>query len=160
MLRFPEYRLLPLGAVFDHYPKTIVDASDAESGELSTRAGDVFIATAWWTAVTAYDLQAAQELRHGRSKPIIYFIQDHEPDFYGWSSRYAAAQQTYTCTAEKIAIVNSEELTQYMIGRYGFDDVYTLPFTVNPVIGEAIEPTIRERHYSGIRPARSAAELF
>jgi lipopolysaccharide biosynthesis protein len=145
MLRFPEYRLLPLGTIFDHYPRTVVDAGDCESGELSIRVGDIFIATAWWTACTAFDLQAAQKRRHGRSNPIIYFIQDHEPDFYGWSSRYAAAQQTYTSSAEKIAIINSEELTQYMVGRYGLDDVYTFPFVINPVIREAIEPTLRER---------------
>jgi hypothetical protein len=145
MLRFPDYRLLPLGAVFDHYPKTVVDARDSESGELSVRAGDIFIATAWWTAVTAYDLQAAQELRHGRSNPIIYFIQDHEPNFYAWSSRYAAAQQTYASIAETIVVINSEELTQYMVDRYAFDDVYTLPYTVNSVVRQAIEPTLRER---------------
>jgi len=145
MLRFPEYRLLPLGAVFDQFPKTIVDAGDDEIGELSLRTDDIFIATAWWTAVTAYDLQAAQALRHGRSNPIVYLIQDHEPDFYGWSSRYAIAQETYTCPAEKIAVINSEELAGYMVSRYRLNDVYTLPFTIDPAIRQAIEPTIRER---------------
>jgi len=145
MARFPDYRLVSIGAVFDRLPKTIVDAGDGESGELSLRSSDIFIATAWWTAVTACDLQAAQRLRHGHSHPVVYLIQDHEPDFYGWSSRYAMAQQTYTCPADRIAIINSEELTEYMVRRYGLEDVYTLPFTINPAIREAIEPMARER---------------
>jgi len=55
------------------------------------------------------------------------------------------AQQTYTCPADRIAIINSEELTEYMVRRYGLEDVYTLPFTINPIIKEAIEPITRER---------------
>jgi lipopolysaccharide biosynthesis protein len=144
MLRFSGYRLLPVGGIFDQFPKTIIDASDAEVGELSLRRGDVFVATAWWTAVTAYELQAAQARRHGHSHPIVYLIQDHEPLFYPSSPRYMTAQQTYTCLAEKIAIINSEELTEFMLNSYRLSDVYTLPFTMNPIIRQAIEPASRE----------------
>jgi hypothetical protein len=145
MLRFPEYRLLPLGAVFDQFSKTVIDAGDGEIGELSIRAGDIFIGTAWWTAVTAYELQSAQRLWHGRHHPIVYLIQDHEPDFYGWSSRYGLAQQTYTHAGEKIAIINSEELANYIVDRYGLNDAYMIPFEINPVVKDAIEPRPRER---------------
>ena len=141
----PRYRLVALDAVDDTLGRVIVDATDTESGELTVRAGDVFVASAWWTAVHAYRLQEAQQRCHGVGRPVVYLIQDHEPDFYGWSSRYGAARQTYATGRPTLALVNSEELARYMSASYGIEDGYVIPFEINPVIACRLQSSPKER---------------
>jgi lipopolysaccharide biosynthesis protein/GT2 family glycosyltransferase len=145
MIGFPGYRRLSLGAIGDDLPRTIVDASDATSGELSVRKNEIFIATAWWTAVNAAVFRQGQALYHGRALPLVYLIQDHEPDFYGWSSQYALAQETYAHAQETIAIVNSEELANYLNARYALKEAYVLRFAINPSIEKTLKLQPRER---------------
>nr|WP_246732843.1 rhamnan synthesis F family protein [Methylobacterium sp. BTF04] len=144
MIGFPEYRLVPIGTK-DDYPKVIVDVTDQESGELSIREGDIFFATAWWTAVVAFDFQKKQKTYFGQEKRVIYLIQDHEPDFYGWSAQYGLAQQTYSHGANMIALINSEELSSFMTGMYQIHDAYVVRFKLNPKIGKSLKPMPRER---------------
>lgn len=144
MIGFPDYCLVPLGGK-DDMPRVIVDMCDQESGELGIRAGDVFLATAWWTAVVAFDFQTRQRSYFGHAHRVVYLIQDHEPDFYGWSTQYGLAQQTYSHGKDMIALINSEELSSFMTRTYDIQDAYVVRFKINPTIARSLKPLPRER---------------
>ncbi|GAC1558062.1 MAG: hypothetical protein NVS2B5_20460 [Beijerinckiaceae bacterium] len=145
MVAFPDYRLLYLGAPHDDFPRTIVDITDAEGGELPVRAKDIFVATAWWTAALAYDLQSAQRAYYGIENRLIYLIQDHEPGFYNWSPHFAQAQSTYHQPDKMIALINSEELANFMSRHYDFEDSYVVRYRPNPTIRRYLIARPRER---------------
>ena len=144
MIALPGWRLVGLG-VATAFPKTVVDVTDQESGELDLRASDIFVATAWWTAVTAYDCQARQAAYFGARSKVVYLIQDHEPDFYGWSPQFGLAQATYAHGERTIALVNSEELAAFMARTYALTDAYVVRFQLNPAIARAMSRRPRER---------------
>ncbi|WP_238313542.1 rhamnosyltransferase WsaF family glycosyltransferase [Methylobacterium crusticola] len=145
MLRFPGYRLLPISTASDALPKVVLDASERQRGYLTVRRNDVFVATAWWTAHNAYQFQDDQAMLHGRKQPVVYLIQDHEPDFYGWSSQYGQAQRTYARPDDTVALLNSEELANFHRHRYGLGEARVVPFQLNASIGAALSPRPRER---------------
>lgn len=122
-----------------------VDLSDhSRLNQLSIRRNEIFLATAWWTAQFAIQAQKQQKNFFGAEKPFIYLIQDHEPDFYGWSSRYALAKSTYT-NQNMIAIINSEELSNYFDENYSIKTKYCLPYTINAAVRAQFEVAPKER---------------
>ncbi|MBP2499944.1 MULTISPECIES: rhamnosyltransferase WsaF family glycosyltransferase [Methylobacterium] len=145
MIGQPDYKLVPLGSAFDDLPRSIVDMTDRESGELPVRSNDVFVTTAWWTDVVGSEVQAAQKRFHGRQLPIIYLIQDHEPNFYAWSSHYALSRATYAKRNDLIALINSEELANFMQRNYNLSDPRVVRYSANPKIIRALKNVPRER---------------
>ena len=145
MLLLPGYRLLQIGSLPDRYPRLVVDASQGLDGELSVRINDFFIATAWWTATNGTALGAAQKRYHKKNHKLIYLIQDHEADFYGWSSQHGMASETYAKPDDIIALVNSEELLDFMDRHYCLKDRYVIPFNLNQTILDAMRDLPRER---------------
>lgn len=143
-IEFSDFCLVQIGTN-DNFPKTIVDLSDQESGELGIHAKDVFLATAWWTASVAFSFQNRQKSYFGAAPRVLYLIQDHEPDFYGWSTQYNLAQQTYNHRKDMIALINSEELSNFMTTSYAFDEAYLVPFKINPQISKSLKSYPRER---------------
>ncbi len=59
---------------------------------ISQHRGDVFLATAWWTAHVARSLIAQHAMTHER---FLYLIQDYEPNFYAWGTIFAEAAESY-----------------------------------------------------------------
>jgi len=103
----------------------IVFANDRYGNELPIGVNDIFIATAWWTAYNAKELIRMQNYFYGSSHPLYYFIQDFEPGFYQWSSRYTLAESTYQDDLPTVAIMNSKELYDFMkIKKYPFIKTY------------------------------------
>ena len=78
MLPFQGYRLIPMSAVHDDFPKVVVDASERLRGFLGLRGGDIFIPAAQSTVANALALAAEQEALHGRQQPLMYLTQDGE----------------------------------------------------------------------------------
>jgi hypothetical protein len=142
---FPDYRAQPFFQSRDEAPRVLVDANDRSGGRLDLRAGDVFVATAWWTANLAHDLIADQNVFFGKAPPLIYLIQDDEPYFYGWSSKYALAEAAYHKGGNTLAIINSEELFETMIAKYKFRDASFIPYRLNTRIDQVLAPLPRER---------------
>ena len=141
----------------------IVDAADRAYGRLNLRAGDIFLATAWWTARHAIELGRDQKRYFGRNPAFIYFIQDDEPYFYGWSSKWALAESTYRLPDETIAVINSEELYSDMTKRYRFKSVFCYPYQMNANISNALSSRPRERLilvYARPHATRNAFELI
>ncbi|WOJ89505.1 rhamnan synthesis F family protein [Methylocapsa polymorpha] len=139
------YTLVNLGAENTALRRTVVDASGVQSAQLPLRRHEIFLATAWWTAFSGFEMQSMQREAFGAAPPLFYFIQDHEPDFYGWSSRYVLAQSTYFRKSDAKMIVNSEELYNFMEKNYGFEDAYYVPYAVNERLRSHFRPRPKER---------------
>jgi hypothetical protein len=81
----------------------------------SLGARDVFLATYWTTAFRLKSVLPSMQV-----KEFIYLIQDFEPGFYPWSSRYAQALETYSMRFR--ALINerllADHMTENRIGRF------------------------------------------
>ena len=142
---FPDYAARPFLQSRDEASRVLVDANDRTGGRLDLRAGDVFFATAWWTANLAHELMADQKVFFGRRSPLVYLIQDDEPYFYGWSSKYALAEAAYHKGENTLAIINSEELFETITAKYAFRDASFIPYRLNARIDQVLAPLPRER---------------
>ncbi|WP_246206998.1 rhamnan synthesis F family protein [Methylocystis heyeri] len=142
---FPGFVPAPFAASLDEAGRTIVDASEREGGRLDLRKDDVFVATAWWTAEFALGFESERRRFFGGSRPFVYVIQDDEPNFYGWSSKFVMAEATYRYPEDTIAIINSEELFDLMTGKYRFRAAFCLPYQTNERVAAMLRPTPKER---------------
>ncbi|PWB82711.1 MAG: hypothetical protein C3F11_10540, partial [Methylocystaceae bacterium] len=159
----PGYEAVPFMPSLDLASRTLVDANEREGGRLDLRSNDIFIATAWWTAGFALDLESDRRRRFGGASPLLYLIQDDEPYFYGWGSKSALAESTYRRGESTIAIINSEELFATMTAKYRFLDAYCIPYRMNEEISARLAPEPRERQilvYGRPSVARNAFELI
>jgi Rhamnan synthesis protein F len=145
MATVSDYTNIALGAENTELSRTIVDASGVRAAQLPIRRKDIFLATAWWTAYFGFEIRQMQESLYGAVPPLYYFIQDHEPDFYGWSPRYALARSTYLRKGEMRAIINSEELYNFFAKNYGFHDAYYIPYAVNQVLRKSFLAVPKDR---------------
>lgn len=125
--------------------RVIVDATQRRQKYLDLRPDDVFVATAWWTALNAFRLHDLQKSLFGNAPKVVYLIQDFEPDFYGWSTRYALAESTYMRGDDTIALINSEELLQYFETRYSHPAKMLIGYTPNAKVDATLTRVPRER---------------
>jgi O-antigen biosynthesis protein len=95
----------PARATLDH----------ACAAPLRIGADDLFLASFWTTAH-----QAAAVLPRTRRNRFVYLIQDFEPGFYAWSSRYAMAMATLDLPFH--AVINEATLADFLfesrIGKF------------------------------------------
>jgi lipopolysaccharide biosynthesis protein len=123
---------------------TIVPLSHYRHVPLSIRSSDVFLATAWWTADLGFRLRRQQFDAFGSPQmPLIYLIQDYEPGFYAWSRLSAMARATYE-EENVIALINSEELANFLTEEYSFSAAYYLPYLINETLASKLQPTKKE----------------
>ena len=127
---FSNYNLTYL---CDEDPRQIVSAATRCGGDLSVREKDVFIATAWWTAIHLIEIVKYQKINFNVLNKHIYFIQDYEPHFYGWSTKSQLADKTYN--QNWIKIYNTDLLFQYFKGR---KKVTGDSHVISPQINESI----------------------
>ncbi len=92
----------------------IVSFADRHGKTIPVRKNDIFMATAWWTAYNSETILKWQckEFNQG-ILPLIYLIQDYEPGFYAWSSRYLLADSTYKMQIPTYAVFNSSLLKNF-----------------------------------------------
>jgi hypothetical protein len=109
--RFPDHSLVDCEATSDA-SRQIVPYSDRYNRSVGVESGDIWLATAWWTAYAAQRLANWQLERHGRAGEVMYLVQDFEPGFYPWSSQFAVALSTYRPNHD-IAIFNTQTLADY-----------------------------------------------
>ena len=142
---FPDFTPKPFHPSLDEERRVIVDASGREGGAIDLRAGDFFVATAWWTAHLAIEFDDERKRYFGKSLPFIYLIQDDEPYFYGWGSKFALAEATYHHADRTIAVINSEELFAEMTAKYRFLHAFCIPYRLNERIDKLLASKPRER---------------
>jgi hypothetical protein len=118
----------------------IVVAGDRWNQTLELHANDYFMVTAWWTAHAALDILDWQRQQYPQiqSRRLLYFIQDFEPGFYPWSSRYVLAQATYNPSQKIIAVINSSWLQTFLHdqGHFFFREYVHQP-SLHPVLALA-----------------------
>jgi len=104
----------------------IIEFNDRKRKTLSIGENDIFIATGWWTAYTIFSvIQLQRKTFNAHQYPMIYIIQDYEPGFYPWSSRYLMAESTYKANIRTIAIFNSQLLYSFFKNQgYSFEQEY------------------------------------
>lgn len=125
--------------------EVLLDATNRMQNRLELRANDVFIATAWWTALNAFRAHDAQKVLFQHAPKVIYLMQDFEPDFYGWSTRYALAESTYLRGEDTIALINSEELMKHFAAKYNHPTRMVIPYRVNAKVDTSLTHSIREK---------------
>jgi hypothetical protein len=163
MTTVPDYTLLSLGAENTEIPFSVMDASGLKDGELPVRRNEVFMATAWWTAVLGFRMKDMQKSHFKTDNPIVYLIQDHEPDFYGWSSKFMMARSTYMRRDDTIAVINSEELAEFCARQYTFKEVFCMTYKVNAPLRNSFTPLEKEKLilvYGRPTVSRNAFELL
>jgi hypothetical protein len=92
--------------------RQVVPFNDRYGRTLPVTRGDVWLATAWWTAHAAQRMAHWQESQYGGEGPLAYLIQDFEPGFYPWSSQSALALDTYRPVRD-MAVFNTSLLADY-----------------------------------------------
>ncbi|WP_147019926.1 rhamnosyltransferase WsaF family glycosyltransferase [Methylorubrum extorquens] len=142
----PEYTLKPFLSEEEDARFSLIDVSSRSTGRFPIRSGDVFFATAWWTALIAKSGQKFQETYFGDFNKFIYLIQDFEPNFYGWGTMYALAEATYRDNKRFYPIINSEELYRFFRSEtYAMTDAVCLPYRLNDRINLLLNPRPREK---------------
>lgn len=115
----------------------IVAAGSRWGQTLAVHGQDYFMATAWWTAHNALAILNWQQAQdpEGETRRMLYLIQDYEPGFYPWSSRYLLAQATYEQPQRTIALMNSQWLADYLQAQaYVFPTQRVLHPRMHPVL--------------------------
>ncbi|MEY8689127.1 MAG: hypothetical protein AB9M53_04500 [Leptothrix sp. (in: b-proteobacteria)] len=123
----------------DTLQPNIVAAGHRANKMLAVHSGDVFMATAWWTAHLGYAIINWQNEIFADSvdRKLIYLIQDFEPGFYPWSSRYALAEASYRKPNLTHAIFNTKILAEFFSQNgFAFSSKYILEPRLHPKLTE------------------------
>jgi len=94
---------------------------------------DVFMFTGWWTAYCTQEAYVEFGEKYDiHPNPYINFIQDYEPGFYPWSTRYLLADSTYRDENKQIAVFNSGLLYNFFKeNSYSFYKEYVFEPVLN-----------------------------
>lgn len=135
--RFAEWTVLSCDAA-DTGGHTIIACGDRANKSIPIGPEDRFIATIWWSAVIVQKIRQWQEevFNLRPAAPFVYLIQDYEPGFYAWSSRYALAESTYHNSENFIAVINSRILLDYFMAE-GYRFKHCLVF--DPVLNQELQ---------------------
>lgn len=120
----------------------LVPYSDRWQRSIPVSSKDIFVFTGWWTAYCTQEayLKFEQE-QNIAPNPFIYFIQDYEPGFYPWSTRYLLADSTYRSDRKQIAIFNSGLLYEFFReNKYAFYREYAF----EPVLNAGLKKELSE----------------
>lgn len=135
LARFPDHALVRC-TEDSASPRQIVPFSDRYNQTLPVSAGDAWLSTAWWTAYASQRMAEWQLGQYGQSGRVACLIQDFEPGFYPWSSRWALAFSTYR-PAEDVAVFNTGFLAEYFLTQ-GLD--YNEKLVFEPTLNDALRP--------------------
>ena len=131
----------PVYALADLHDRDPAGAHVAVAGNRATwtlpvRDGDLFVATSWWSAHLAHRLLDWQQHAFpARARRLAYLIQDFEPGFYAWSSRYALAAATYGSGERTLAVVNSGFLADFLTAQgHRFARTWVFEPRLNPAL--------------------------
>ncbi|MGF6160666.1 lipopolysaccharide biosynthesis protein [Ensifer sp. KUDG1] len=163
-MNFPDYSVVLPDSPYDHMNKTIVNVFDRRSTRsIGVRSGDVFMTTAWWTDKYTQKILELQRTFFGVSQPKLYFIQDFEVGFYPWSTRFALAGSTYNNLTDGIALINSEELAQFMATQGMNCEGYVVRYSMNDTLRQAVSAKPKQRillFYGRPSASRNCFELI
>lgn len=91
----------------------VIAGNERRKYQLPVTENDIFIATSWWSAYILLPFIRWQNKQFGCNHKLVYLIQDYEPGFQPWSSRYILADSTYKSGEETIAVFNTKILMDF-----------------------------------------------
>jgi hypothetical protein len=109
---------------------------------IPARRDDVFIAYNFWTALNIGPVIAAQAAHYRAPElPLLYLIQDYEPQMFAFSSGHMLAREAYDTPPRLWGVFNSGSLAAYfrLMGHEA-----ERCFAFEPVIGDALRPLLGE----------------
>jgi len=122
-----------------NHPFQVIACNDRKFNKLLVTENDVFIATTWWSAYMLFPFIQWQNSVFHKNHKLIYLIQDYEPGFQAWSSRYILAESTYRHYEETIAIFNTKLLMDFFqIEGYKFVREYYFEPVLNKDLKEIL----------------------
>lgn len=130
--------------------RQIVDFSNRYGRTLPVGPGDVWLATAWWTAYAGQRMAAWQRDHFGAAGDLAYLIQDFEPGFYPWSSQYALALGTYR-PDQDVAVFNTGLLADFFVAS-GMK--YQRRFVFKPTLNDGLRARLAAARASDAPRAR------
>ena len=122
-------------------PKQIIPYSNRFNRSIPVSENDYFLFTGWWTAYCCQDAYIGFEQTFGiRPNLFLYLIQDYEPGFYPWSTKYLLADSTYKNAYPSIAIFNSLLLKGFFDeNHYQFAHSFAFEPVLNDGLRKALE---------------------
>lgn len=128
----PGFAIQPAIAPDPEEIDIVTDAAQRYKFPFPARRNDIFLATAWWTARSAFAIDDWQRKFYGRSPGrVLYLIQDFESGFYSWSTKYALAEATYRRPEQTIPIFNTCLLRDFFVRSGYYEDGHTLDPAIN-----------------------------
>lgn len=120
--------------------KQIVPYNDRYNKSIEVSENEYFMFTGWWTAYCTQDAYHKLEAEfHIKPNVFINFIQDYEPGFYAWSSRYLLADSTYRSEYPQIAIFNTGLLKEFFdLNNYDFYKSFVFEPVLNSKLKEIL----------------------
>ncbi|AKB33546.1 hypothetical protein MSSIH_2856 [Methanosarcina siciliae HI350] len=101
--------------------KSICPMANRFGRTIDVGENDYFVSTAWWTAYILQPILEWQQKTYDIEPVFYYIIQDFEPGFYQWSSRYSLAESTYKSKFKTKAILNTKILYDFFVEKgYSF----------------------------------------
>lgn len=123
--------------------KQIVSFANRYGQSIPVGKNDIFMATGWWTAYTILPVIKWQAKEYSiNPQELIYFIQDYEPGFYPWSSRYLMADSTYKSDVPTTAIFNSKLLYDFF-KQNGYE--FAREYYFEPVLNDKLKEELVEK---------------
>ncbi len=140
--RFPQYEFVNMNDDSSCAHQIVSIYRRGRESSVPVGENDWFLCTSWWSAfiVQAERAHLKYEGAMHSETPLLYCIQDYEPGFYAWSSKYMLAESTYLNESPIVAIFNSQELKNYFDEKgYSFDTSYVFNPSLNSGLKDKLE---------------------
>ena len=112
------------------------------AASLALRGKDILIAYNWWCALNARPLLEAQARHFAHARlPLLYLIQEYEPNFYPFSTAHMLAREAYDGVGRLWGVFNSSNLHHWFeaVGHRA-----ERSFVFEPVVNEALRPYLAQ----------------
>lgn len=112
------------------------------AASLALRGADIMIAYNWWCALNTRPLLEEQARHFGQARqPLLYLIQEYEPNFYPFSTAHMLAREAYDGVGRLWGVFNSSNLHRWFeaVGHRAERN-----FLFEPVVGEALRPYLAQ----------------
>lgn len=140
--RFPGYEFVSMDRD-SSAPYQIVSIGVRDGKTVPVSSKDWFVCTSWWSAYCLQEEYERIKASEGGflANPIMYLIQDYEPGFYAWSSRYLLAESTYRSFFPTLAVFNSKELKNHF-DSLGYE--FECSYVFNPFLNGSLLKRLNE----------------
>lgn len=112
-----------------------------DGGAIAVGPGDIFVTYNWWTTLNTLPLLDAQAAHFGHaSRPLLYLIQEYEPQMLPFSSAHLLAREAYDAPQRLWGLFNSASLhAWFTVQRHRTERAFVFEPVINPRLRPALE---------------------